>query len=165
MLSSVGCHRTEDSPDQQWQLVQNHFYIERLPKDARDMIHQIAFVEDEGERFGARIHASQFRWLIDTFAWSRSGNEVKSLILQSKREVRSVFKAWRCQTGPFELCIEIREGDRTRKYYSKNDWVITDIDDVSALARKLVVYPASASDAALGASVELASDVEIVDAP
>ncbi|MCC7073023.1 MAG: hypothetical protein IT383_17000 [Deltaproteobacteria bacterium] len=130
-----------DAPDDQWAVVQNHLYIERLPRDERDMIHQIVFVDhrDIG-RIGARVHASHFRVFIDNFAWSRRGDTLAMKILQTDKSYRGTFRAWSCAgqaPAPFELCLELREGDRTRKYFSRKDWIIDKVEDAHALADSL----------------------------
>jgi hypothetical protein len=129
------------SPDKQWALVQNHFYLERLPENERDMVHQIAFIDHEDAgRIGLRLHASRYRVLIDMFAWQRHGGEVRSTLLQTGQELTSSFRAWRCKgevKPPFELCLELNEGGETRRYYSHPDWIIEDTADAWAHSSRI----------------------------
>lgn len=135
---------TSDAPDQQWALVQNHFYIDHLPKNDRDMVKDIAFVDHEDAgKFGVRAMTSRFRFFVDALAWKRNGNQVAYRVLQTNDDVRATFRAWRCKKGDapgqLELCLELRQGDRTMRYFSRPDWIIENAGDadVARVAAKI----------------------------
>lgn len=135
------CERPADAPDRQWELVQRRLWIERAPRDARDMIHQMVFLDDgRAGQIGARIHASSFRMFLDAFSWSRRGSALKMLLLQDERTYEARFRAWQCAgeaPEPFELCLELREGARVRNYFSRKDWIIEDLHDVDLLLAEI----------------------------
>ena len=152
LAASSGCSSSpqDASPDQQWALVQNHFFIDHMPRNERDMTGQIAFVDDDGNKIGVRGHSSRFRIFLDFFTWNRRGSDVNTVILQTNDKVSVRFKAWSCSEGRFELCMELRAGDKVRKYYSRKDWIIEDAAHTDALLEKIGVdetaAPAAAAD-------------------
>src|SRR5438552_1342105 len=101
----------EAAPDQQWALVQNRFYIERMPKNERDVVKDVAFIKDEDHgNVGIRVSGSRFRLFLDVLTWKRDGNRLESTILQTNDKVRGTFRAWKCKgeaPAPFELCLEL----------------------------------------------------------
>lgn len=137
----ASCQRTADAPDQQWTQVQSRLWIERVPRDARDMIHQIVFLDDDrAGQIGVRLHGSSYRRLFDAFSWSRRGSALKMLLLQDERTTDARFRAWQCAgeaPEPFELCLELREGPRVRSYFSRKDWIIRDLNDVDLLLSEI----------------------------
>ncbi|HEY4220677.1 MAG TPA: hypothetical protein VGO62_05025 [Myxococcota bacterium] len=148
-MSLAACHSADDAPEQQWSLVQNHFYIERMPKSERDMVKDIAFIDHEDAgKIGIDAVASRFRFVVDTLKWQRRGNTINMRVLQSQQDRSATFRAWRCKDkAPFELCLELKNGDRTMRYYSKNDWIIERASDVEKLAAMLPLDPDASPDA------------------
>ncbi len=150
VAAACGCTSSADAPDQQWALVQNHFYIDHAPRDERDMVKQLAYITHEGQNVGVRGQSSRFRFFVDVLTWQRQGNTLRSTVLQTNKKLQTTFRAWRCQgkaPRPFELCLELKEGDRVRHYFSRNDWIIESAADASALAARVDIDPsASAGD-------------------
>ena len=148
ITSLAGCFNSSDDaerrPDNEWKLVENHFFIERIPNNARDMIHEIAFVkpEDDNPNVGVNIHGSRFRLLLDVFTWQRHGERIDVRVLQDNKERRLHFKAWKCDVKDFEICLELREGDGMRKYYSRHDWIIEDVHGAQHLSEQLAAAAA-----------------------
>jgi hypothetical protein len=125
---------SSDAPDQQWALVQNHIYIDHLPKNERDMVKHIAFVDhEEYGKFGVRGQGSRFRFFNDVLKWQRNGNRIVSKVLQTGDDVKATFRAWKCKGDaprPLDLCLELKEGDRTMRFYSNHEWIIESAADV-----------------------------------
>lgn len=147
VLSLSGC-RSEDAkeqdapPDDQWTLVQNHFFIDHVPKNERDMVRQLAYIDDDGRHVGVRGQSSKFRLFFDVLQWSRKGTALASTVLQTNEKVNATFRAYRCAgkaPAPFELCLELKEGDTVKKLYSRNDWVIDHTDDVARLTAAIAL--------------------------
>src|SRR5689334_21389810 len=139
-LALAACHDA-DAQRVDWTVVQNRLWIERMPKDARDMINQLVLLDDEGQRVGASMKCSRFRYFIDVLAWQGRGDELRVFFPQTREERRGTVKAWNC-TGkapdPFELCLEVQPAEgQKRIYFSKKDWVIESVDQAQALTKTL----------------------------
>ena len=57
---------------------------------------------------------------------------------------------------PFELCLELKEGDRVMRLYSRNDWIVDggkNVDDQVEKLRNALPLDAAAADEDEGASI------------
>lgn len=114
-----------------WSITENRVWIERMPRTPRDLTQKLCFIHDDGERMGVFVHSSEFRMFLDTFFWfRRDDGRVRIVFPQDQKERMPAVRAWKCEgeaPAPFELCLEMREGDQLRTYYSREDWVIGDV--------------------------------------
>lgn len=122
----------------------NQVWIERLPRDDRDMIHHLVLVEDGGDRFGAFGKSSQWRHFVELFRWAREDSRLTILLPQERRRLDLGVKVWNCEDeapAPFELCLELTTSkNKVMRYFSRHDWAI-DSADPEALARLIVANP------------------------
>lgn len=140
----------------------NQVWIERLPKDDRDMIHHLVAIEDGNDRFGAFGKSSQWRHLVDIFLWAREDNRVSIVLPQERRRIDLGVRVWDCADeapSPFQLCLELtNKAGKSASYYSRYDWRIDatpeSLAELTAAAPELapvladLARPAAAVDAA-----------------
>ena len=105
----------------------NRVWIERLPADQRDMIGHFILVDHKQGRVGGIGKSSQWRHFIELFQWGLEGNRLSIFLPQDRVKAQVSVKTWKCAgeaPDPFELCMEISNGRKTAKFYSRTDWVI-----------------------------------------
>lgn len=138
----------------------NQVWLERWPKDGRDMIGHLVAVEHDGHRVGSAGRASRWRVLSDGFVWGREGDRVRARFPQSGQRVAFQARTWSCAgeaPKQFEICLELtgRQGGKTQtlRFYSRKDWVIRprdtnvprEIDWMGPVASALVAMPPAAT--------------------
>ncbi len=139
-------------PDRAKHLI-NRVWIERMPRGDRDMVHSFVAVSAEGERVGAFSHASRWRARAELFRHRLAGGELTMVFPQAKRRVKAQVRTWECEgkaPPPFELCLAIKDGDRTMKLYSRHDWKLP-VDDAATAAP--VMLPGLAGAPALDEAI------------
>lgn len=107
------------------QRLANQVWIERLPRDDRDMINHLVLVEDGRERFGAFGKSSQWRHFVEIFRWSREDERLTLLLPQERKRLDLGVRVWDCEDeapAPFQLCLELTNKRKTMRYYSRHDW-------------------------------------------
>ncbi len=144
------------------QRLANQVWIERLPKDDRDMIHHLVLIEDGRDRFGAFGKSSQWRHFVELFRWAREENRLTLLLPQERRRLDLGVKVWDCTDeapAPFELCLELSNKNKTMRYFSRHDW---SIDGQRSLAELAVDQPELAAVLAdTPAGVDFADDLTV----
>lgn len=152
----------------------NQVWIERLPKDDRDMIHHLVLIEDGGDRFGAFGKSSQWRHFIELFRWAREENRLTILLPQERKRLDLGVKVWNCEgeaPAPFQLCLELTNKKQSHRYYSRHDWSIDSGPDAFAqvvaahpeLAGALKDLPANPQGDIDAAAFETAQDLELAE--
>lgn len=120
------------------QRLANQVWIERLPRDDRDMINHMVLVEDGRERFGAFGKSSQWRHFVEIFRWSREDNRLTLLLPQDRKRLDLGVKVWDCEDeapAPFQLCLELSNANNRKvRYYSRHDWTIDSLGEHPELA-------------------------------
>lgn len=119
-------HRIFDGDEATKRLV-NQLWLERMPRDERDMIHAGALVEHDGHRVGVAGRGSRWRQHLDFFVWRLDGDQLRTRFPQDGHRYDLRVKTWECEgqaPKPFQLCLELRRGDRVLRFYSHKDWVI-----------------------------------------
>ena len=114
------------------QRLANQVWIERLPKDDRDMINHLVLVEDGRERFGAFGKSSQWRHFVEIFRWSREDERLTLLLPQERKRLDLGVRVWDCEgeaPAPFQLCLELSNKSRKIQYYSRRDWTIDSLGE------------------------------------
>jgi hypothetical protein len=121
-----GYHRLFDE-DQATRNLVNQVWIERMPRDQRDMVHVGAIVQREGRRLGGVARASQWRQHQDLFVWQLDKDLLRVRFPQSNELYSFHVRTWDCEgeaPKPFQLCLELKRGDRVLRFFSQKDWVI-----------------------------------------
>jgi hypothetical protein len=129
----------------------NQLWLERWPRDARDMVGHLAAIERDGHRVGTVGRHSRWRLVTDGFVWGQQGDRVRARFPQTGRQGAFQVRTWKCAgqaPREFELCLELKAQHggqtRTHRFYSRTDWVIrTDGDGLAELpAEVATVAPA-----------------------
>lgn len=143
----------------------NQVWLDRMPRDDRDMVVNLILVERDQRRVGAVARASRWRAQVEGLLWAREGNRVRMHFPQDHKRAVFAARAWNCAgeaPRPFELCLELRRqrdgAPRPLRFYSRKDWVVRPHGDS---ARALAGEPPFA--AALTAAAEAAPADAIVD--
>jgi hypothetical protein len=127
------------------------------------MVGHLVLIEHPQGQFGAVGRSSQWRHFIEAFRWDLRGDELRLQFPQDRVEARVHARTWRCSGDaprPFELCLEVRSGDRSRTFYSRDDWKIRphDADALEAVTQEVPALgdalPAGAWPADAGADAE-----------
>lgn len=136
--------------------LENRLWIERLPKDERDLVlHLVLLQEQAGEVGGVLGKSSQFRVHVEVLTHKRRGDELTLYFPQDRERVRLKARTWRCEgkaPEPFQLCLELSAGRRKVRLYSRDDWTLPDGQERLPLPEAATRVPAVSLDDAEGAS-------------
>ena len=117
-------HRREDRSVKR---LVNQVWIERMPRHQRDMIWGGVLNEDGKDRVGVISHGSQWRVHADVLLWRLDGDLLRTRFPQDDRRYDLKARTWECEgraPEPFQLCLELRRGDRVLRFFSRKDWEI-----------------------------------------
>lgn len=120
--------------------LENQLWVQRMPKDRKDMVNLVSFMEDSGARFGAAQRSSAYRWFGEGFSWRRDGEKLTLTFLQANRTVTLKGKAYACDRRPFDRCLDLTWRGRTITMFSRKEW-----RDGADAETPLVVLPEEAS--------------------
>jgi hypothetical protein len=103
-------------------------WIERVPRDDRDQIHQLLLIEDKARgRLGVTGRSSRWRVRADLLQWRLQGTRLTVRYPQENQRLHFNVRTWRCgreAPSPFELCLELECNGRRARFYSREDWVV-----------------------------------------
>ena len=109
----------------------NQIWLERWPRDARDMVGHLVAIEHDGHKVGTSGRHSRWRVTSDAFLWGQQGDRVRARFPQTGQQAAFQVRTWKCAgqaPREFELCLELKgqHGGKTQTYrfYSRKDWVI-----------------------------------------
>lgn len=113
---------------------ENQHWVERAPKDARDMVSWLSVV-DHGRKFGAAQRRSGFAFVGANFLWKRSGHRITMTFPQFRgaSTVTVQVKPYRCQKGIFDRCLDLTWRDRTVTLYSMPELRIRPTDEAAGV--------------------------------
>jgi hypothetical protein len=110
----------------------NQVWLERMPKDARDMVWATVMVEQQGKRVGVVAHGSRWRSFNDLFLWRLEKDSLRARFPQENKLYTLRVRTWACAgeaPAPFELCLEAKRGNQTLRFYSRKEWVVRPHED------------------------------------
>ncbi len=105
----------------------NQVWLERLPQHERDMISHLLVLDHPRAKIGVVGKSSQWRHFIEAFKWALEGDRLLTVFPQERARAKFNVRTWPCEgqaPHPFELCLEIKRGDRRAVFYSREDWVV-----------------------------------------
>lgn len=105
----------------------NQVWIERMPENQRDMFGRFVAVRTDDGRFGAVGKGSTWRHHVELFMWALEEDRLTAIFPQDRVRAKVRVKTWECKgdaPAPFELCMELRSGERKARFYSMRDWKI-----------------------------------------
>jgi hypothetical protein len=128
----------------------NQVWIERMPRDTRDLIWHFVALDRDGVRIGTLGRSSRWRLTSDRFIYAAEGNQLRGRFPQNGCHLRLQARTWKCAgqaPAPFELCLELKSDKNVYRYYSRNDWAIrpagTLDDDIAWMNAVLPALPAA----------------------
>jgi hypothetical protein len=110
----------------------NQIWLERMPRDPRDMVYVAALIEREGKRLGVVQRASRWRSHQDVFLWRVDGDRLRTRFPQDGKRFNLQVRTWECEgqaPRPFQLCLEAKRGNQVLRFFSRKDWVIRSAED------------------------------------
>jgi hypothetical protein len=122
----------------------NQVWIERMPKDQRDMIGHLVLVDMPEGRVGAAGKSSQWRIMVELFQWGLEGKRLSVFFPQERVKAQLEVRTWACEgeaPKPFELCLEVSNGRRKAVFYSMEEWHIEPDRAEASLADLRETYP------------------------
>lgn len=105
----------------------NQVWIERVPADQRDMINHFVLVKHPQGKVGGFGKSSQWRHFVELFQWGLEGERLSVFLPQERTKAQLKIRTWECAgeaPEPFELCLELSNGKRSMKMFSRKDWII-----------------------------------------
>jgi hypothetical protein len=105
----------------------NQLWIERLPRDERDLVNFQFLLEKDDNRQGSLGRSSRWRSQTEGFLWKLEGNVLQARFPQERRQGRVRVRTWSCAgeaPRPFDWCLELKAGARSFRYYSRDNWRI-----------------------------------------
>jgi hypothetical protein len=141
----------------------NQVWLERMPKDQRDMIWAAVLVQLKGRRVGVLAHASRWRSANDSFLWRLEKDTLRTRFPQDDKLYSLRVRTWECAgeaPKPFQLCLEAKRGDRTLRFYSRKEWVVRPHEEGPPAADIAWLAPAWQSAAGIEASDEVGEGPE-----
>jgi hypothetical protein len=105
----------------------NQIWIERMPRNQRDMVWGGVLVEDGKRRVGVVSRGSQWRVHADVFLWRLDGDRLLTRFPQDGHRHELRARTWECEgkvPEPFQLCLELRHRDQVLRFFSRKDWKV-----------------------------------------
>jgi hypothetical protein len=119
--------------------VANQLWVERKPRDDRDLVHHLALLEKGQQRFGSTGRSSRWRLEVDFVRWRWDGpRRLEITFPQQGHHNHFDTRAWQCKgtaPAPFELCLELSCDGRSTMFYSRKDWVVRPREELPAAVR------------------------------
>jgi len=116
-------------------------WIDHLPKDDKDPVNAMLFVDRSGERVGVVSRASVWRRHMEFFRWERKGADLALEFPQAGRTLPVKAKARTCDEAPepMDLCLDLIVMKKAVRLYSSSKWSINDVDELDSLSASLPV--------------------------
>ena len=117
-------------------LVTDRVWLDHIPRSERDTIQVFAAVSDHA--VGVFQAMSQWRGEYEGFRFEASGGEMRLVFPQTGNRETVRVKAWRCDEGGMDFCLELDGASRgAKRYYSRKGWEIDSARNLDAIAHRL----------------------------
>ncbi|MCK6544534.1 hypothetical protein L6R52_01565 [Myxococcota bacterium] len=106
-------------------LLANRMWLERFPKEPRELVRGLSLTEVRARRVGVAAEASAFRAHFDLVEWDLDGSTLTVISKQDAVKTAFAVKIRRCAgeaPRPFDLCMDLSAGGRTWHYFSREAW-------------------------------------------
>jgi hypothetical protein len=108
--------------------VENQLWVERQPRNDRDLVHHLILVEDKEKRIGVTGRGSRWRLEIDRVRWRRDERgRLEITFPQAGHHIHFDTRSWECKgeaPAPFELCLELSCEGKGTTLYSRREWKV-----------------------------------------
>ncbi|HHO51681.1 MAG TPA: hypothetical protein ENK18_12605 [Deltaproteobacteria bacterium] len=108
--------------DHEANMVTNRAWVERMPKDKKDVVSWFVPMQIRGKRFGVLQRNSHYWFAGERFTWTQQSDRLNLTFQQSDRRVQLKAKAYACRDHGFELCLDLTSGGQKITLYSKKKW-------------------------------------------
>lgn len=106
-------------------LLANRVWIDHLPTQPREFVFHMVLIKHRRGKMGAIGRSSQWRHRIEGLRWSRDQGRLRVHFPQDDARAALGVKAYKCEAPhPFELCLDLDNGERTMRLYSREDWEV-----------------------------------------
>jgi len=123
-------------------LLINRPWIDHMPRNERDMVTQLVFVDRADSKLGVMQRSSTWRVVAERFRWAPRSGGLTVEFPQIGRKLPVHVRAYACKgkgvPKGFDLCLDVSLLDRGMQLYSKKQWKIGSLDEVADV---LVVDP------------------------
>ena len=146
----------------------NRPWIERVPRDDRDIITHLTLLDTDDGRFGAAGRSSAWRHVIEIFRWHREDDRLTLDFPQERVRAEFEVRTWECEgeaPRPFQLCLELRRQGRALHLYSRHDWEIEPHDAPAARAEAIAADAPAEARPLLRRLVDVPAPAPGADAP
>lgn len=132
--------------DQAANRIENRAWVERMPRNDKDVVTWFVPMQVRGKRFGVAQRTSNFWFAGERFGWSKQGDSLRLTFQQSDRRVSLNARAYACKVGGFELCLDLVHNGNKTTLYSKKRWTLprSNMGELPALDFDPVVASCSA---------------------
>jgi hypothetical protein len=122
--------------EQRFEGVTDRIWLDHIPRSERDTIQVFAAVSDHA--VGVFQAMSQWRGEYEAFRYEASGGEMRLVFPQTGNRETVRVKAWRCDEGGMDFCLELDGASRGAKhYYSRKGWGIDSARNLDAIAHRI----------------------------
>ncbi|MBI4820790.1 MAG: hypothetical protein HY791_31285 [Deltaproteobacteria bacterium] len=125
LMKLVGaCSGPEVAKDSAQHLV-NRPWVDRLPKNDRDLVTHLMLFEKARVRLGVVGQASRWRTVRDHLRFTHEGTKLDLEFPQEQKKITFTAKTWSCKEAPkpFDLCLELAHpGKKPIRLYSRATW-------------------------------------------
>ncbi|MEL6349993.1 MAG: hypothetical protein AAFV53_43230 [Myxococcota bacterium] len=111
-------------------LLVNRPWVDHMPKDGRDMVSRLLFLQKDTKQFGAAIRGSNHRMFLEAYDWKPTKNGLMIQLKQNGRRIWVQATARECRREapkPLDLCLDIGILGRGITLYSKKSWSQDDL--------------------------------------
>jgi hypothetical protein len=142
----------------------NQLWVERIPKNARDMVWHFVALDHRDRRIGALGRSSRWRVINDGIVWRQQGNQFTFVTPQNGCRSTLKVRTWKCAgqaPRPFELCLEFEGGGKHYRFYSRDGWVIKPRGELDADSEASFAAPALQAALATPADEESLAEADM----
>lgn len=132
----------------------NRVWADRVPRNQRDMVLNLALIAKAKRRVGAVVRHSSWRLVADLLRFDADARTLTITSLQDQTSVRFGYRTWRCKNEApkgYDLCLELTRGGRKLRMYSKSKEAFSEdqsVEDVLEEFNLSGMVPSSDADAA-----------------
>ena len=135
-----GADRSVSDP----RLIFNRIWVDRLPRTERDTINAFAVVTRQAR--GIFQTTSRWKGAYELFQYEAAGEELRMVFPQTGDRERVRARAWSCNEGEMDYCLELTGASRgVKRYVSQKRWEIRASADPGQVRSSLEAIVAGAN--------------------
>jgi hypothetical protein len=116
-------------------------WIDHMPRSETEPV-QTFVALTKRQPLGAFWKGSQWKAEYELFRYEPRGDgQLELLFPQSRDKQRVSYRAWKCNEGKFDFCLEMSGGRGARKYFSQRGWEVRSVAAAQNLEAQLPPAP------------------------